>query len=35
LQETGDIENKAGVLPYVTLLAGVAVMAIGYSLSAS
>ena len=35
LQETSDIENKAGVLPYVTLIAGVAVMAFGYSLSAS
>lgn len=33
LHESADIQNQAGMLPYVTLLAGVAVVAFGYSLA--
>ena len=35
LDASSGIESKAGMLPYVTLVLGVVVMAIGYSLSAS
>jgi len=33
LHESADIQNKAGVLPYVALIAGVLVVAFGYSLT--
>jgi len=33
LHESADIQNNAGVLPYVTLIVGVAVVAFGYSLA--
>ena len=35
LDASSGIESKAGMLPYVTLVLGVAVLAIGYSISAS
>jgi amino acid transporter len=33
LHESADIQNQAGMLPYVALVAGVAVVALGYSLA--